>query len=155
MNTNKYINTYTVFYLILLFQIIVDLFFTKETKDCIINKINFIDKLTLVLIILLHHFYSVFIVCGWILSSKWILILYILLNLITISSWKINNGLCYMTILQNKICNWKIIKSFNNVNDFIHKFIIKIFNMDETNYTYLYVYAIITSCIAAYKILYI
>ena len=60
-----------------------------------------------------------------------------------------------MTILQNKICNWKIIKSFNNVNDFIHKFIIKIFNMDETNYTYLYVYAIITSCIAAYKILYI
>ena len=48
MNTNKYINTYTVFYLILLFQIIVDLFFTKETKDCIINKINFIDKLTFV-----------------------------------------------------------------------------------------------------------
>lgn len=149
------INMNIIFLIIYFFQIIADLFFTKQTKKCISDNPLYKDKIKIILIIVLHHLYSSFLIYGWILSSKWMLLLYIIINIITFISWYFNNGLCGITVLQNQLCNWKITKSFNNICSIIHNnIIVKIFNGNETDYTYLYIYSIITSYIAIYKILY-
>ena len=155
MSMTMTINMNIIFLMIYFFQIIADLVFNETTKKCISNNPLYKDKIKIILIIVLHHLYSTFLIYGWILSSKWMLLLYIIINIITFISWYFNNGLCRITVLQNQLCNWKITKSFNNICSFIHNnIIVKLFNGNETDYTYLYIYEIITSYIAIYKILY-
>ena len=87
---------------IFLFEFIVDIFYTAETIKCIRSKKSLDDKIELLGIIYIHHIISVFIIFGWILTNKKALMLYIFMTIAAIVSWSFNNGLCYITVIENK-----------------------------------------------------
>jgi len=135
-----------IFLLIILFELIYDLFFTRETVICIKNQTTFLKQLKLLFIIGFHHIISIFLIFGWIFYNKNILILYILINIITIVSWMFNKGLCYITVIQNIICNWEEKKPFN------HIFSILNIPINENTRIYFKSYTLVCMLYAIYKI---
>lgn len=153
---NKYIinqliminNANILFIGIFLFEFIVDVFFTEETIKCINSKKSLDDKIELYSIIYFHHMLSVFIIFGWMLTNIKLLILYIFMTIGTIISWSFNNGLCYITVMENVRCHWVKTKPFNHV--------FSIFNIPINKKTnkYFIGYTIFGLLVALYKIIY-
>jgi len=143
-----FINTKILFIGLFLFEFIIDVFFTKETIKCIRSKKSLNDKIEILGIISFHHIISVFIIFGWMLTNIKLLILYIFMTIGTIISWSVNNGLCYLTVMQNTRCNWIKTKKFNHI--------FSIFNIPHNKNTIKYFigYTIFGILAALYKIIY-
>jgi len=97
---------------IILLEIILD-FANYETSQCI----NHNPKAGYLLII--HHITSCFLLYGWLFSSKFLLLIHILVVVLTIIYWKSNGDRCDMTLYVNEICEWPPEKPFHDLLDMI------------------------------------
>ncbi len=96
-------NTY-IFFVLFFIETIWDLFFRKDTVSCITTLTKGVRRIKVIILIILHHLLSTFLTFGWIMNSKIIIILYLCSIFIVFGSWKLYNGLCYLTVMQNDMC---------------------------------------------------
>lgn len=68
----------------------------------------------LLLILVIHHIISVFLHFGWIFDNKNMLKLYIFSVIAVIGHQTMNNGKCFLTQIENKICEFKTYHSFTD-----------------------------------------
>ena len=137
--------TNNIFFMLFFFELIWDLFLKKDTVSCIVNKKG-LDRFRIVLLIILHHFLSTFLLFGWIINNKTIIKLYLATLFIVIGSWQINNGLCYFTALQNDMCGCNRKKPFNHLLQ-----LMKI-KENQSNKKYYYGILIIGILVSLYKL---
>lgn len=128
------INTY-IFFLLFLIETIWDLFFRKDTIQCITTLTTGPRRFKVVILIILHHLLSTFLTFGWIMNSKIIIILYLCSIFVVFGSWKLYNGLCYLTVMQNDMCSCNKKKPFNHL--------LQLMKIDETQSNKKYYYGII------------
>jgi len=124
-----------------LFNTILDVF-SPASKNCIQKH----PKILFILI--LHHFLSSFLMVGWLLQFKPLLLLHIFVVIGTIIYWKQNENLCGLTIYVNNICGWNHEKPFHDILDIIRLKKLKVWN--EIGH---YIFIIIGACISLYKII--
>jgi len=127
-------NTY-IFYVLFLIETIWDLFFRKDTIQCIFKQTTALSRLKVVALIILHHLLSTFLTFGWIMNSKIIIIVYLCSIFIVFGSWKLYDGLCYLTVAQNDMCGCNKKKPFNHL--------LQLMKMDENQSNKKYYYGII------------
>jgi len=68
----------------------------------------------LLFILIIHHIISVFLHFGWIFDNKIMLKLYIATVISVIGHQNMNNGKCFLTQIENKICEFKTYHSFTD-----------------------------------------
>jgi len=90
---------YTVFFIILLINLIIDNIYSS-----IFNCIRY-NGIYIGVIILLHHIIAVIAYMGWLLPNKYLLLLSIIINISIQLHWITNNDECIMTTYSNKKCN--------------------------------------------------
>jgi hypothetical protein len=140
------INT-IIFFILFLVQTIWDLVFRKDTIHCISNINGMVRRIKFVLFTILHHLLSVFLLVGWIMNSKIIIIIYLFTIVIVFGSWQITDGLCWMTVLQNNMCGCNKKKPFNHL--------LQLMKIKETqkNKKYYYGIIIIGIVVSFYKLI--
>ena len=115
--------------------------FSQPSQNCIQNH----PRISIILI--LHHFLSSFLIVGWLLQYKPILLLHIFVVIGTIIYWRQNENLCGLTTYVNKICGWNQEKPFHDVLDIIG--LKKIKAWTELGH---YIFIIIGASISLYKL---
>ena len=130
LNTSTYL-----FFVLFLIETIWDLFFRKDTTDCISTRTTGLRRLKVVVLIIVHHLLSTFLTFGWIMNSKIIIVAYLCSIFIVFGSWQITNGLCWMTVLQNNMCGCNKKKPFNHL--------LQLMKIDENQSNKKYYYGII------------
>ena len=130
LDTNTYI-----FFVLFLIETIWDLFFRKDTVQCISTITTGVRRLKVVILIILHHLLSTFLTFGWIMNNKTIIILYLVSLMGVIASWQITDGLCWITVLQNNMCGYNKKKPFNHL--------LQLMKIDENQSNKKYYYGII------------
>lgn len=106
-----------------------------------------IDNIDFHIISIIHHIYNIFLLTGWLSNNKNILLIYLVVNLLNTYHWITNKDLCGLTEYTNKMCN---IKQEEYFRDIIYILGIK----KIKNYVlYRYIYVIISTMIAIYKII--
>jgi hypothetical protein len=95
-------------FLLLIFASIIKDFASNETQQCICkhNEIAFIN--------ILHHFTSIFILFGWMISDLLAVKIYMLILFIMFIYWRIV-GHCQVSIYVNDKCEWHKSKKFNDI----------------------------------------
>jgi hypothetical protein len=88
------------FLLLTCLEIGIDLFHPK-TQECIQHK-----GLHLVIILLVHHLIGSFMLYGWLLPNKNLLLLFIIVNALVLVEWKIHRRSKF-TEYVNHQCDWK------------------------------------------------
>jgi hypothetical protein len=120
---------------------IVDIITSKGLYKKCINRIDFH------IISIIHHIYNIFLLTGWLSNNINILCIYIIVNLLTAYHWFTNDNLCVLTEYTNKMCNIKEDEYFRDI-----LYIIGVKKVD--NYVmYRYIYVILSTIIAIYKII--
>lgn len=127
-------NTY-IFFVLFFIETIWDLFFRKDTVSCITTLTKGVRRIKVIILIILHHLLSTFLTFGWIMNSKIIIILYLCSIFIVFGSWKLYNGLCYLTVMQNDMCGCNKKKPFNHL--------LQLMKIDENQSNKKYYYGII------------
>jgi hypothetical protein len=122
-----------------------DLFFKNDTIHCMSN-ITGLHKIKLILLFIVHHLLSTFLIFGWIINSRIITILYLVSLVIVIGSWQIYDGLCYLTVMQNDMCGSNKKKPFN------HFFQLMKIDENQKNKKYYYGILIIGITVSLYKL---
>lgn len=124
-NTNYKLELFTILIFINIFY---DLCSSK-TNACIEKKNE------MLLVIIAHHIFCVFLYFGWIFDNQTVLIIYMTTIFIVLMYW-ITNGFCHVTRYTNEQCGWSEETKFNeilncvnnNIKDFckikIHFFVI-------------------------------
>ena len=138
--------TVSIFFILFLIETTWDLFFKKDTIDCISNTKG-LNRLKVIILIVLHHLLSTFLTFGWIMNSKIIIILYLFSIFIVFGSWKIYNGLCYCTVMQNDICGCDKNKPFNHLLQLLK------FTENQKNKKYYYGIIIVGIIVSFYKLI--
>ena len=110
---------YSNFLLILSMIILIFLYdiFYDDANQCILKNTK--NKISIILITLLHQVISVFATFGWIFKSKYILKIYVLVNIIIFLHWRTNKDRCAISQQYNKLCNYKDCKKFNDIFNMI------------------------------------
>jgi hypothetical protein len=129
---------YFIYYFVL--NTIFDIF-SKDSIICIRNH----PKILFILI--LHHFLSSFLLVGWLLQYKPLLLLHIFVVIGTIIYWRQNENLCGLTTYVNNICGWNQEKPFHDLLDIIG--LKKLKSWNEMGH---YIFIIIGASISLYKI---
>lgn len=124
-----------IFIVLFLIETIWDLFFRKDTTDCISTQTTGLRRLKVVVLIIVHHLLSTFLTFGWIMSSKIVIVAYLCSIFIVFGSWKLYNGLCYLTVMQNDMCGCNKKKPFNHL--------LQLMKIDENQSNKKYYYGII------------
>jgi hypothetical protein len=123
------------FFVLFLIETIWDLFFRKDTIQCITTLTTGSRQLKIVVLIIIHHLLSTFLTFGWIMNSKIIIIAYLCSIFVVFGSWQLYNGLCYLTVMQNDMCGCNKKKPFNHL--------LQLMKIDETQRNKKYYYGII------------
>ncbi len=86
-------------------------------------------------VLFFHHVLNVFAQFGWLSNNKYILYMYLLITIVLILHWYINNNQCIITEYVNDECN---IKKYTYFRDLVYLLgIKKIKNYDTIRTTYL------------------
>jgi hypothetical protein len=115
--------------------------FSHHTTTCITNHPH------ILLILILHHLISSFLLVGWLFNYKSILLLHIFVVIGTIIYWRRNENLCGLTTYVNNICGWDHEKPFHDLLDIIGLKRLKAWN--EIGH---YIFILVGACISLYKI---
>ena len=134
-----------IFFILFLTETMWDLFFKNDTIHCISN-ITGLYKIKIILLFIVHHLLSTFLIFGWIINSRIITILYLVSLVIVIGSWQIYDGLCYLTVMQNDMCGSNKKKPFN------HFFQLMKIDENQKNKKYYYGILIIGITVSLYKL---
>jgi hypothetical protein len=102
---------------------------------------------TILFILILHHFFSCFLLGGWLFDFKPLLIIHIITVITTFIYWRKNENLCDLTILVNEKCGWKRDKPFRDLLD-----VIGLKNMRNWNEYGHYIVIILGGLFSLYKI---
>ena len=89
---------YSIFLFLILIQLIID-FTSSETRKCLKGP----NSKEVIAMLLFHHILSTFLLYGWLLPNKKLLVIYILSALIMIAEWNIL-GYCRLTKYVNIRC---------------------------------------------------
>ena len=89
---------YSIFLFLILIQLIID-FTSSETRKCLKGP----NSKEVIAMLLFHHILSTFLLYGWLLPNKKLLVIYILSALIMIAEWNIL-GYCSLTKYVNIRC---------------------------------------------------
>ena len=127
-------NTY-IFFVLFLIETIWDLFFRKDTVHCISTISTEFRRVKVIILIISHHLLSTFLTFGWIMNSKIIIIVYLCSIFVVFGSWKLYDGLCYLTVTQNDMCGCNKKKPFNHL--------LQLMKIDENKSNKKYYYGII------------
>ena len=90
---------FNLFFFLTLLGICID-FFHPHTQTCIKHKGLYIGGF-----LLFHHFLSSFMLYGWLLPNKRLLLLFIIANALMLTEWLIH-GHCRLTRYVNQQCSW-------------------------------------------------
>jgi len=90
---------YSIFLFLIVIQIVID-FTSSETRKCLKGP----NSKEVIVILLFHHVLSTFLLYGWLLPNKKLLILYILSVLMMFAEWEIY-GYCRLTKFVNIRCD--------------------------------------------------
>ena len=123
--------------------------FISGNKNCFKKK-SFFTILQILSLQYIHHFIAIFMSLGWLFNNKYVLIFYILFIYGIFIHWIVNDGICFLTLIYNRICGYNDKKVFNEIAGIIGLKKYKIY----TKYIS-YLLIIIYSLIALYKILFI
>jgi hypothetical protein len=123
----------------LVLDILVGLYFNKK---CLTKSNQFL------IVLILHHIVSVSILVGWTVNNKYLLGLYVILVLSTLTHWNTNNNLCAITVYHNKLCG---IDEKTPFKDIIYMLGFK--NSKWWNSTGIYYYLVMSVLISIYKCL--
>lgn len=96
------------FTILIILNIIYDFCSSEKTGVCVERK----NKIFL--LVLLHHFFCVFLYFGWIFDNKYVLMIYVATVFVTVSLW-ICTGTCYLTKMTNEECGWDEHTKFNEL----------------------------------------
>jgi hypothetical protein len=119
---------------------IIDIVTSNSLYYTCINRIDFH------IVSIIHHIYNIFLLTGWLSNDINILSIYVVVNLLNAYHWLTNRDLCGLTEYTNKMCNIKHDEYFRDI-----LYILGIKKID--NYvTYRYIYVILSTIIAIYKI---
>ena len=127
-----------IYYFIL--DTIVDLFHSLTNK-CIYKYP------TILFVLILHHFLSCFLLGGWLLNYKPLLMIHIITVIVTFIYWRNNENLCDLTIFVNEKCGWKRDKPFRDLLD-----VVGLKNMRNWNEYGHYIVIVLGGLISLYKI---
>jgi len=138
--------TVYIFFILFVIETVWDLFFKEDTVHCIYDKTG-LRRLKVIILIIGHHLLSTFLTFGWIMNSKIVIILYLLSIFIVFSSWKVYNGLCYFTVMQNDMCGCDKKKPFNHLLQLMK------FTETQKNKKYYYGIIILGIVVSVYKLI--
>ena len=89
--------------------------FISDVKTCLDQTPSMFDKVLIVLITFFHHLLAMFGLFGWMFNNKKIVLAYVVVVIITLVQWNVNNGHCVITDLVANISGNKEYKRFNDL----------------------------------------
>ena len=97
----------TIFVILILLSLVNDLS-SQETVECVKKHKH------ILLITILHHIFSVYIIFGWMITPIWVTKIYLASIISLIIYWSIT-GYCHVTKYVNEKCEWDDNKKFNDL----------------------------------------
>ena len=95
------------------------------------------------LIRLCHYVILIFVIFGWVFRSQNILFTHLVIIPLVILQWKINQGRCYLTDLENYLKKTDDMKLENQSEGFIHQILRRVFRIQITaNQLLFYIYLV-------------
>lgn len=132
--------SFYIFLILFFINLYID-FSTKETQKCIKKNSN------VIIILIIHHFFSTFLHFGWVIQNKIVLKLYICIGLFTIINWTLFNH-CQVTTYTNKMCTVDSSNKYSYFQDIVWWFGLKDCNIWNN---YLHAIYIILCIMIAYN----
>jgi hypothetical protein len=111
------------------------------TMDCIFKHP------AILFVLIFHHFVSCFLLGGWLLDYKPLLMIHIITVITTFIYWRNNENLCDLTIFVNEKCGWKRDKPFRDLLD-----VVGLKNMRSWNEYGIYILIVLGGLVSLYKI---
>ena len=105
----KNIILYSIFLCLIVIEMIID-FTSSETRTCLQGP----NRKEVTIMLVFHHILSTFLLYGWLLPNKMILILYIFSSLMMFAEWEIY-GYCRLTEYVNIRCDGTNTKPFRDL----------------------------------------
>lgn len=136
---------YEIFFLVLVSTIffLIDIFI--YSRDCLDRYPN--ERTKVYSILWIHHLVAIFIIFGWLSTSRVVLYTYILLLIVVFLHWNLNNGRCIITQIVNRMCGYDEMAQFN---DFFQLIGVKKYKIWDDYLVYVYI--IIAVMISIYKL---
>ena len=107
-------NVAVVLFILAVFCFIYDVFIS-DVKTCL-NQTELIhNKVLIILITFFHHLLAMFGLFGWMFNNKKIVLAYVIIVIVTLVQWNINDGHCVITDLVANISGNKNYKRFNDL----------------------------------------
>lgn len=116
--------------------------FSKDTRSCIYREPS------VLVVLILHHLMSCFLLGGWLFKYVSILIVHILVVIGTTIYWCRNQNLCDLTVYVNKRCGWNSNKPFHDLLDMIGLKELPAWNERDH-----YIFILLGATISLYKII--
>ena len=89
--------------------------FVSDVKTCLNQTQSLHNKVLVILITFVHHLLAMFGLFGWMFNNKKIVLAYIIIVIITLVQWNINDSHCVITDLVANISGNKNYKRFNDL----------------------------------------
>ena len=87
----------------------------SDVKTCLNQTKSTKNKILILLITFFHHFLATFGLFGWMFNNKKIVLAYVIIVIVTLVQWNINDGHCVITDLVANISGNKNYKRFNDL----------------------------------------
>jgi hypothetical protein len=96
---------YILYVVIFLIELLID-FTSDQTRMCLSNLQDEKEKSKVISMLLFHHFIATFMMYGWLLPNKFLLVLFMVASFIMMSEWSLT-GKCRLTTYVNDKCGQK------------------------------------------------
>ena len=73
--------------------------FVSDVKTCLEQTPLMYNKILIILITFFHHLLAMFGLFGWMFNNKKLVVAYVIIVIVTMVQWKLNNGHCVITDL--------------------------------------------------------
>jgi len=89
--------------------------FVSDVKTCLNQTQSLHNKVLVILITFVHHLLAMFGLFGWMFNNKKLVLAYVIIVIVTMVQWNLNNGHCVITDLVANISGNKDYVRFNDL----------------------------------------